>query len=42
MKPNAIHAPVVLDIAGLALNDDDRRRLVHPLTGGLVLFARNL
>ena len=35
------HSPVVLDIAGLSLNDDDRRRLMHPLTGGLILFARN-
>jgi beta-N-acetylhexosaminidase len=35
------HAPVVLDIAGTALTDDDRRRLRHPLTGGLILFARN-
>lgn len=35
------HAPVVLDIEGLSLNDDDRRRLQHPLTGGLILFARN-
>ena len=26
------HAPVILDIAGLTLETDDRRRLVHPLT----------
>lgn len=35
------HAPVVLDIAGTTLNADDRRRLQHPLTGGLIFFARN-
>ena len=35
------HAPVVLDVAGTTLNKDDHRRLKHPLTGGVVLFARH-
>ncbi len=35
------HSPVVLDIAGTTLVAADRRRIKHPLTGGLVLFARN-
>jgi beta-N-acetylhexosaminidase len=35
------HAPLILDIAGTALSDTDRRRLAHPLTGGLILFGRN-
>ncbi len=35
------HAPVVLDIAGTTLTKADRQRLKHPLTGGLILFARN-
>jgi beta-N-acetylhexosaminidase len=35
------HAPVVIDIAGTVLSAADRKRLKHPLTGGLILFARN-
>ncbi len=33
--------PVMLDVAGLQLNDEDRRRLLHAQTGGVILFARN-
>ena len=35
------HAPLILDIAGTTLSAADRRRLAHPLTGGVILFARN-
>lgn len=37
----SIHAPVILDLASQELNADDRRRLQHPLTGGIILFSRN-
>ena len=36
-----MHAPLIIDIAGTTLNKDDRRRLKHPLVGGMILFARN-
>jgi beta-N-acetylhexosaminidase len=35
------HAPLIIDIAGTALSKADKRRLAHPLVGGLILFARN-
>jgi len=33
--------PVMLDVVGTALSDDDIRRIRDPLTGGVILFARN-
>jgi beta-N-acetylhexosaminidase len=34
-------APLIIDVAGLELTDADRRRLAHPLVGGVIHFARN-
>ena len=33
--------PVMLDIVGATLSADDVRRLAHPMTGGVILFARH-
>jgi beta-N-acetylhexosaminidase len=33
--------PVMLDVKGPVLTDDDVRRLSHPKTGGVILFARH-
>lgn len=33
--------PLMIDIAGTALNDLDRERLCHPLVGGIIIFSRN-
>jgi beta-N-acetylhexosaminidase len=36
-----LHAPLIIDIAGHSLTAVDRRRLAHPLVGGMILFGRN-
>ena len=35
------HGPVMLGVEGLALTAADRRRLLHPSVGAVILFARN-
>ncbi|WP_180682414.1 beta-N-acetylhexosaminidase [Tepidicella baoligensis] len=35
------HAPLIIDVAGTRLSKADKRRLSHPLVGGVILFARN-
>lgn len=36
-----MHGPVMLDVGGTGLTDDDVVRLRHPATGGVILFSRN-
>ena len=41
MKNPAMHAPLIIDVAGTELTPADRRRLANPLVGGVIHFARN-
>lgn len=40
-KKNYAPGPIVLDVEGLTLNAADKKRILHPLTGGVILFKRN-
>ena len=33
--------PIILDLTGFALTDDEREMLRHPMVGGVILFSRN-
>ena len=33
--------PLMIDVEGLTLNDEDIKRIMHPMVGGLILFTRN-
>lgn len=38
---NTLLGPVMLDVVGKTLTEDDLRRIRHPLTCGVILFTRN-
>lgn len=41
MTSTRLHAPLIIDTAAATLDAADRRRLAHPLVGGVILFARH-
>lgn len=41
MSTKVPYGPLMIDVEGLSLNEADKRRLLHPLVGGVILFSRN-
>ena len=41
MSTKVPYGPLMIDVEGLTLNEADKRRLLHPLVGGVILFSRN-
>ncbi|HWO99295.1 MAG TPA: beta-N-acetylhexosaminidase [Methylococcus sp.] len=41
MKRRQVHGRVMFDLAGPAVSPEERDRLQHPATGGVILFERN-
>ena len=41
MSSKTNYGPLMIDVEGLRLNEADKRRLQHPLIGGVILFSRN-
>lgn len=41
MSTNLPYGPLMVDVEGLSLTEADKRRLQHPLVGGVILFSRN-
>lgn len=36
-----LHGPVMIDLLGTEISPEDRELLLHPATGGVILFSRN-
>ncbi|WP_036496333.1 beta-N-acetylhexosaminidase [Neisseria sp. oral taxon 020] len=41
MKPHLPRGPVMADVAAHTLSEEEKRRLLHPAIGGVILFRRN-
>ncbi len=41
MNTKVSYGPLMIDVEGLTLTEADKRRLLHPLVGGVILFSRN-